>query len=96
MFVTEFESLLVIREWPGGEVTAYTRLATAGAAERRGLTLRSALIGTVDFPARVPYFSPAPAVVFRFPRGRSPFTLSHLTRPYLKCARPDRDHGGFS
>ena len=24
VFVTEFESLLVIREWPGGEVTAYT------------------------------------------------------------------------
>ena len=22
--VSEFESLLVIREWPGGEVTAYT------------------------------------------------------------------------
>jgi hypothetical protein len=24
VFVTEFESLLVIREWPNGEVTAYT------------------------------------------------------------------------
>ena len=24
VFVSEFESLLVIREWPGGEVTAYT------------------------------------------------------------------------
>ena len=24
VFVSEFDSLLVIREWPGGEVTAYT------------------------------------------------------------------------
>ena len=37
VFVSEFESLPVIREWPGGEVTDAP-------------DLRSALIGTVDFP----------------------------------------------
>ena len=34
--VDEFESLLVIREWPGGEVTAYTASTRGGADSGKG------------------------------------------------------------
>ena len=36
VFVSEFDSLLVIREWPGGEVTAYTASSRPGSERAEG------------------------------------------------------------
>jgi hypothetical protein len=36
VFVEEFEALLVVREWPGGQITAYTTSAPSSSAREEG------------------------------------------------------------
>jgi hypothetical protein len=38
VFVEEFATLLVIREWPGGNITAYTASKDSGSASEEGET----------------------------------------------------------
>jgi hypothetical protein len=37
VFVEEFEALLVIREWPGGAITAYTMSTRSGEIQEDGV-----------------------------------------------------------